>query len=516
MSSICMDPAAGPQNSRSALDHVVRIHDPDGENIRRYMELTGLPFGTLCLESGLLTGEFTGSECALVPSDVLEMMSAGESPLVVPHLESGRLFYSARLSGCRDGARCAAGSIALDQPGPPSSDANQYDLLRRLLALAEAEVERVRNDPSQELDDLAEQLNTAYEEISLIQGILRDLHVALDPVELVHLCVNRLHRVIRAEGCAVLIDSSRHASGLALAGEVNLDEPQFRRMLRRMNAAEHNWRQPMVRNHLEETGVSAGCPHVRNLVVAAIVEDREPAGWIFAVNSSDRDEFGTVEASLINSIALILCTHLSNLKLFSEQEDLLLAFVRSLVSTLDAKDSYTRGHSERVARVARRLARQMGLSLREQEAIHLSSLLHDIGKIGVEDAILGKPHKLTPAEFRKLQLHPVIGYDILSGLSNLEHIIPGVRHHHENFDGTGYPDGLSGEDIPLMARIIAVADGYDAMGSDRPYRDGMPLQQVESILADGAGTQWDPDVIAAFMAARHEIATLWRDSPDRE
>ena len=140
--------------------------------------------------------------------------------------------------------------------------------------------------------------------------------------------------------------------------------------------------------------------------------------------------------------------------------------------------------------------------------------MHDIGKIGVEDAILRKPHQLTKAEFRKLQLHPVIGADILSGLRNLQHIIPGVRHHHENYDGTGYPDGLKGDDIPLMARILAVADAYDAMGSDRPYRDGMPLEHVESILVGGSGTQWDPEVVRAFTTIRQEIARLWLESAE--
>ena len=201
--------------------------------------------------------------------------------------------------------------------------------------------------------------------------------------------------------------------------------------------------------------------------------------------------------------------HLQNLTLLQEQEDLLVAFVRSLVTTIDAKDHYTRGHSERVAKVARRIAKQMGLDELEQDAIHLSGLLHDIGKIGVEDAILTKRNPLTPEEFRKVQEHPAMGWQILAGLKQLNHILPGVRSHHENFGGSGYPDRLAGEEIPLMARIMAVADAYDAMASDRPYRNGLPLTHLEEVFAKGAGCQWDPEIIRAYFSCRDEIRRLW-------
>jgi HD-GYP domain-containing protein (c-di-GMP phosphodiesterase class II) len=135
--------------------------------------------------------------------------------------------------------------------------------------------------------------------------------------------------------------------------------------------------------------------------------------------------------------------------------------------------------------------------------------LHDIGKVGVDDRILRKETRLDDDEFEQIKKHPEIGCRILAGLSNLEHILPGVRHHHESFDGCGYPDQLKGEEIPLMARVLAVADSYDAMGSDRPYRAGMPLEKIESIFSENKGPQWDPRVLNAYFAARVKIRKFW-------
>jgi len=242
--------------------------------------------------------------------------------------------------------------------------------------------------------------------------------------------------------------------------------------------------------------------------IVPIGDPQHRRGWIVATNLRGGREFGTVEANLISSIATILGTHIRNIELYDEHDELLVGFIRSLVSTLDAKDPYTRGHSERVALLARRLGQQIGLETSDLEDIYMSGLLHDIGKVGVDDRILAKPGQLTEDEFRQIQQHPMIGYQILCQLRNLAQILPGVRHHHEAFNGKGYPDKLKGEGIPLMARIIAVADSYDAMISDRPYRKGMPLERLEEIFRRGAGEQWDPRVIEAYFQSRDDFRQL--------
>jgi HD-GYP domain-containing protein (c-di-GMP phosphodiesterase class II) len=247
---------------------------------------------------------------------------------------------------------------------------------------------------------------------------------------------------------------------------------------------------------------------LQNLSLVPIADRSRRYGWLCSCNMKDGVDFGTVQTSLMSSVASILGTHQRNLELFRQHEDLLLSFVRSLVSTLDAKDAYTRGHSERVALISRRLGVELGLPAEDLRDIYLAGLLHDIGKIGVDDQILRKAGPLTREEFELVKKHPVIGYNILAGLKNLHVVLPGVRHHHEAYSGRGYPDGLKGESIPLMARIIAVADSYDAMSSVRPYRDGLSLTRLEEILKDGAGVQWDPNVVAAYFKIRDDVQKI--------
>lgn len=166
--------------------------------------------------------------------------------------------------------------------------------------------------------------------------------------------------------------------------------------------------------------------------------------------------------------------------------------ILTLAKTIDAKDRYTKGHSERVADYSREIAERMNLSEQEQQEIYWMGLLHDVGKIGIPDTIINKPGKLTDEEFRIIQKHPVIGVDILSTISEIPNISSGARSHHERYDGYGYPDKTAGENIPLMARIIGVADAYDAMTSKRSYRDVLPQEVVRAEIVKGKGTQFDP------------------------
>jgi putative two-component system response regulator len=175
-------------------------------------------------------------------------------------------------------------------------------------------------------------------------------------------------------------------------------------------------------------------------------------------------------------------------------ERMSLQIVSTLAGTIDAKDKYTNGHSTRVAEYAKEIARRMGKSDKEQDEIYYMGLLHDIGKIGIPDDIINKNGKLTDEEYKVIQSHPVIGSDILKNISELPNIGIGARSHHERYDGSGYPDGLKGEAIPEEARIIGVADAYDAMTSRRSYRDVLPQQVVRTEIEACRGTQFDPRI----------------------
>ncbi len=175
--------------------------------------------------------------------------------------------------------------------------------------------------------------------------------------------------------------------------------------------------------------------------------------------------------------------------------------IRALAEAIDAKDAYTRGHSERVAVYGSRVARKMNLETNLIERVYFSGLLHDVGKIGIPDAIITKPDRLTPEEYDEIKRHPEIGARILEPVEFLRNIVPCVRHHHEWFDGSdrGYPERLMALSIPLPARIIVVADTTEAMTSDRPYRKGLPLNVVQKELAKFSGSQFDPPIVEAML-----------------
>ena len=174
--------------------------------------------------------------------------------------------------------------------------------------------------------------------------------------------------------------------------------------------------------------------------------------------------------------------------------------ISALAETVDAKDAYTHGHSSRVAQYSHMLADRMGLSKDDVERIVRMAILHDVGKIGVPDAVLNKPGKLTDEEFDLIKSHAKRGGGILSKVKSMPELSTGARWHHERFDGRGYPDGLTGDEIPLEARIICVADCYDAMTSDRVYREHLPQDVVRQEIVDGMGTQFDPDVAKAMLS----------------
>lgn len=166
--------------------------------------------------------------------------------------------------------------------------------------------------------------------------------------------------------------------------------------------------------------------------------------------------------------------------------------ILTLAKTIDAKDTYTNGHSERVAEYSREIAKRMGMSKQEQQEIYHMGLLHDIGKIGISDAIINKTGKLTDEEFQMIMTHPEIGGEILATISELPNISIGAKYHHEKYNGTGYPNKAAGKDIPLQAMIIGIADAYDAMTSKRSYRDILPQKVVREEIEKGKGTQFNP------------------------
>jgi HD-GYP domain-containing protein (c-di-GMP phosphodiesterase class II) len=289
----------------------------------------------------------------------------------------------------------------------------------------------------------------------------------------------------------------------------------------------------LIRNDLAKSSWAACFPSVANLLALPVLAGI-PVGWLIAINKTagptttsaahhDHEDpgaanpapaksgkslivpFRRTDAAMLAPFASLLGYHARAFQSYSHLRELLVGLTRSLTAAIDAKDSYTYGHSERVARIAVELGRELGLPEEELSDIYLAGLLHDIGKIGIRDQVLGKRAPLDEEEFEHVKEHVTIGYRILSGLTAIAHLLPGVLYHHERYDGQGYPEGLKGSAIPFIARILAVADSYDAMSTSRPYRVALACERVEQNLVAGAGSQWDQAVIDAFVRCKARI-----------
>jgi HD-GYP domain-containing protein (c-di-GMP phosphodiesterase class II) len=259
-----------------------------------------------------------------------------------------------------------------------------------------------------------------------------------------------------------------------------------------------------LRSDLKSSGNCKPAPTSAGLVRLS----RSRNAWIVALRFDSAPPLSMRDVKMISLARRLLVQHQQQQEDHDQLRDMLFSLVRCLTASLDARDPYTWGHSERVARIAVRLGQQLNLPEAERSELYLGGLLHDVGKIGVPDEVLRKPGALTREEMALIQQHVLIGDAIVGHVPQLAHLRPLVRSHHERFDGTGYPDNLAGEAIPLAARILAVADSCDAMMSDRPYRPAMPTERIESILVAGAGKQWDRAIIAAFLGCKEEVFAI--------
>lgn len=238
---------------------------------------------------------------------------------------------------------------------------------------------------------------------------------------------------------------------------------------------------------------------LKHLVVLPLWHDRQLLGVVLAMNCTDRGDFTSIDVQLLKAVADRLAAFLANQRLYADLADLLMGLLHALVNSIDAKDPYTCGHSERVAYYSRALAAAAGLDPRESDRVYLAGLLHDVGKIGVPDAILSKPGKLTVEEFTAMKKHPEIGARILGRVRQIADLVPGVLYHHERVDGRGYPRRMAGRDIPLLGRIICLADCFDAMTTSRTYRKALPLPVAVAEIRRCSGTQFDPELAELFL-----------------
>jgi HD-GYP domain-containing protein (c-di-GMP phosphodiesterase class II) len=250
---------------------------------------------------------------------------------------------------------------------------------------------------------------------------------------------------------------------------------------------------------------------IKNIIAVPLTNGEDMLGVMIATNVVDKQDFDSTEIKLFNTVAHQCAVFMENERLFGDLKELFIGALKALTSSIDAKDQYTRGHSERVAFISRwiaeRLAETRPLSDEQIHKIYLSGLLHDVGKIGVNEAVLCKKGKLTEDELARIKAHPQIGASILSEIKQMKEIVPGVLCHHERIDGKGYPKGLKGDRIPLIGKIISLADAFDAMTSRRVYREALSIKGALVEIEKGIGTQFDEEIATVFLNS--DIKKLW-------
>ena len=239
----------------------------------------------------------------------------------------------------------------------------------------------------------------------------------------------------------------------------------------------------------------------RNIICVPVRVKEKTIGVLEAINKKKGEDFDEEDVTLFTSLADQVAIALDNARLYQELEEMFLQTAESLAEAIEKRDPYTGGHTQRVTLYSLATAKYLQLKPVEIKWLKIASVLHDIGKIGIDDKILRKPERLNPEEFDTIKRHAKMGAEIIEHIRQLRNIIPGVKYHHEQIDGRGYPEGLGGEKIPIIAKIVAVADTYDAMTTDRPYRKALSKEIAIQELNRCAGTQLDKDVVKAFIKA---------------
>jgi len=238
-----------------------------------------------------------------------------------------------------------------------------------------------------------------------------------------------------------------------------------------------------------------------SIMIAPLSNLKRTIGAVVIAFEEDKDFIRQQTLRLLHILVDFFSLSLENIYLLDDLKSAYFYTIKAIANSIEARDPYTKGHSERVARFSKAIAEEFNWDKNEIELIDWGGVLHDVGKIGIRDSILNKPGKFTDDEYNEIKLHPLIGTQIVKDISFLEPIIPYVLEHHERFDGKGYPGGMAGKNISIKGRLLAVADAFDAMTSDRPYRKGLkPEDALKEILRNG-GTQFDPEVVRAFERA---------------
>ena len=410
----------------------------------------------------------------------------------------------------------AIGVLTLGEARSAAREAFDADKLRLVTSIAAMTASAINRA------GLFEQLERRVSELAILYEMDRRMAASLHVRDILDFAVQSIPRVIGAEACSLLLWDEWEKALIVRAGEgwpgVGVGKARYRQgeglvgrvFLERRAAnvpdvsADPRWKS----KYGEDEKLPSG--RARCALAVPLILGEKTLGVLNVVNKIPLPSpvgtegpgvsaFTEADEAILTSVASQMAVALENARLYEDLRDLSIATIRSLATAIDARDPYTRGHSEGVTRLAVQLARELGWDEADLEMLEFAALLHDVGKIAVPDAILRKPGPLTSEEWDVMHRHPYYSRQIVAPVEPLRRLTPWIYHHHERWDGTGYPDGLKGEAIPLAARIIAVADVWDALRSDRPYRKAWPEKKALEYIREQAGQHFDPQVVEVFL-----------------
>ncbi len=405
-------------------------------------------------------------------------------------------------------------------------DNSEYlmEILRLLAKSFQAEAKA-----EEQIEKIGTELAHVYEEIVLLHKLSTNMKVTEADASFLQMACDSLTNIVSVEGIAILlekvIDDEKRLVVAAGSGLIDLDGRTagilYSRLADEINSGKemlldsevdspfkHEW-QDNVKSIIAVPLYSTG--KTEPVLAGAAQNGNHIMGLMVAINRIDKEDFDSTDVKLFNSVANGCAVFIENGRLFKDLEELFIGSLKALTRSIDAKDKYTRGHSERVAFIARwiaeRLSDQQPLEEEQLHKIYLAGLLHDIGKIGIDEAVLRKEGRLTEREMECIRKHPSIGAGILREIKQMREVVAGVLYHHERVDGKGYPDGLVGDEIPLIGKIVGLADSFDAMTSKRTYRSARTVEQALVEVEKGLGTQFDEKVGRAFINS--DVCLLW-------
>ncbi len=408
---------------------------------------------------------------------------------------------------------------------PPATEEQYLSEMLRLLAQDFQTAART----DEQIEMIGTELARVYEELVLLHKIGTNMRVTESDTNFLQLACDSLTDIVLVEGIAVLlereIEGERKLMISAGSGLIDIDERMAAVLHSRLVDEVAKGQEALLDSEVDAPFKFNWPENIRNIIAVPLCtkeksesslshrarNDLSIIGLMVAVNRIDKPDFDSTDIKLFTSVASNCAVFIENGGLFRDLKELFVGSLKALTSSIDAKDQYTRGHSERVALISRwiaeRLSERQPLDEEQIHSVYLAGLLHDIGKIGIDEQVLRKNGKLTPEERECIQRHPSIGASILRGIKQMRDIVPGVLCHHERIDGTGYPDGLHGDEIPLIGKIVGLADSFDAMTSRRVYRDALSIEHALDEIRRGLGSQFDQRVGTIFLES--DVHHLW-------